>query len=931
MIGQNISHYRIVSKLGEGGMGEVYEAKDQKLGRDVAIKVLPEEFAKDADRVARFQREAKLLASLNHPNIATIHGLEECEGKHFLVLELVDGDTLADQIKKGPIPAEESLKVALQIAEALEAAHEKGVIHRDLKPANVKVTPEGKVKVLDFGLAKAFAGDQGEMILSDSPTLSVAATQQGIILGTPAYMSPEQARGKSVDKRTDVWAFGVVLFEMLAGRAVFSGQDVSEILAAVIRAEPEWSSLPANLHWRLREVIERCLEKEARNRYGSINDARVDIQKVLADPSGVVVQPITVVGPRTGLRTVMPWIAAAIALGAIISGVVIWKLKPTPPPEPRQVTRFYYELPEGQWFGGFNERAFAVSPDGSQLVYKTRAGLYLRSMGELNARLISGTEENPRKPFFSTDGQWIGYVSGTDGKLKKISVNGGAPVPLTDDNSLGFLDWCADDTIVYATGTGGSIMRISANGGNPELLVKGEGTYFAPQILPDGKTIMYTLGPEPFRILLQSLETGERKELFPGDTAQYLPTGHIVYAVENNLFAIPFDLDRLEVAGGPIPMVEGVFRRTGAPQFAVSDSGTLVYMPGTSIMQRTSMWLRAFEFTLVWVDHQGKEEPIETPPNVYMDPKISPDGTKVALTLNTGDTSDIWIWDLIRETMARLTFNENSSHPLWTPDGQRIAFLWGDEDEVGVYWKAADGTGDDEPLSSVLDGVVVPCSWSSDGEIMVTIKAPSAQAIFGAAALTGMVMSGGRETPVSRARSGGQPMPEGPNIDIGFLSMEGDNEWRPLLQEEYIEFQPQISPNGQWMAYGSNESGQMEIYVRPFPNVNKGRWQVSTSGGNNPLWSPGGRELFYLTVDSVMTVAVEIEPTFKPGKPQALFQRTYIPSGWDIHPDGKRFLMVNVTQKTPDESTGESTAEPPRKINIVLNWLEELKQRVSGK
>jgi eukaryotic-like serine/threonine-protein kinase len=423
MIVKTLGHYEITSQLGRGGMGEVYQAKDLKLGRDVAIKVLPEEFAKDADRVARFQREATLLASLNHPNIAAIYGLEESGGTDFIVLELVEGETLADQLKRGPIPVEESLKLALQIAEALEAAHEKGIIHRDLKPGNIKVTPEGKVKVLDFGLAKAFAGEQADLNLSNSPTLSQAATQQGVILGTAAYMSPEQARGKAVDKRADIWAFGCVLFEMLTGRAAFSGKDVTDILAAVIRSEPEWNNLPSNLHWRLREVIERCLKKDAKDRYHDISDVKADIQRVLTDPSGVLVQPVTVLEARSRLRTMLPWIAAALILGVIIAGVAVWKLKPS---KPRQVVRFFYDLPEEQQFTDLNFEMLAVSADGKQFIYCTPGGLYLRSMNELETKLIIGTETIPTNPFFSPDGKWIGYRSAADGKLKKIAISGDA-------------------------------------------------------------------------------------------------------------------------------------------------------------------------------------------------------------------------------------------------------------------------------------------------------------------------------------------------------------------------------------------------------------------------------------------------------------------------------------------------------------------------
>jgi eukaryotic-like serine/threonine-protein kinase len=438
MIGKTLAHYEITSLLGKGGMGEVYQAKDLKLGRDVAIKVLPDQFARDADRVARFQREAKLLASLNHPNIAAIYGLEESGGTNFLVLELVEGDTLADQIKRGPIPVENSLKLALQIAEALEAAHEKGVIHRDLKPANIKVTPDGKAKVLDFGLAKAFAGEQTDLSLSNSPTLSDMATMQGVILGTAAYMSPEQARGKPVDKRTDIWAFGCMLYEMLTGTAAFQGEDVTEILAAVVKSGVDLDLLPANIHPRVREIITRCLQKDLRKRYYDIADVRCDIEQVLADPGGAFVQTIAATERRSKIRTILPWVAAAVGITAIIVGAAIWTLKPAPPPEPKRVMRFEYELPGDQQFEDLTERAFAVSPDGSQFVYKTDKGLYLRSITDLNARLIPGTGENPQKPFFSPDGQWIGYVSGADGKLKKISLNGGVPVYLTNNDSTGF-------------------------------------------------------------------------------------------------------------------------------------------------------------------------------------------------------------------------------------------------------------------------------------------------------------------------------------------------------------------------------------------------------------------------------------------------------------------------------------------------------------
>ncbi len=896
--GQSLLHYSITEKIGKGGMGEVYRAKDTKLGRDVAIEVLPEEFARDGDRIARFQREAKLLASLNHPNIAAIHGLEESSGTHFLVLELVEGDTLADRIKGGPIPVEESLKLALQIAEALEDAHEKGIIHRDLKPANLKITPDGKVKVLDFGLAKAFAGEQADVsssnspTLTRSPTLSDMATQQGVILGTAAYMSPEQARGKSVDKRADIWAFGCVLYEMLTGQIAFKGEDVSEILASVIKGDVKLELLPANLHFRVREVIIRCLQKDLKKRYPDIADARYEIGQALADPSGALAGSTASVGTHRKLRTILPWAAAALALGLIIAGEAVWKLKPS---EPRQIMRSEYSLPEGQQFNNIADLTLAVSPDGRRFAYVTAKGLYLRSVDEFDAKPIIGTETSNSYPIFSPDGKWIGYYSGTDQKLKKIAISGGNPVALCDagsfDSTCVGTSWGADDKIVYAEYLKG-IKRVSANGGTPELITIGKCRY--PQLLPDGKSLLFTSGDAPYKTIVQSLQSGERRELFAGDNARYIPTGHIVYGLGNNLLAVPFDLKALKVTGGPVSVVERVWRAGSgsAPQYAVSDAGTLIYIPG-----QTSAVVGG-QRTLAWVDRRGKEESISAAPNDYRTPKISPDGTRVALAIYTGEKSDIWIWDLARETMTRLTFSGASNSPLWALDGQRIAFRSGGLTQGVVYWKAANGIGEDEKLGSAPDRGLLPSSWSSDGKTLVV------EEYLG-----------------------------GLNFDIGSLSTEGDHKWRSLLHEKYWEYGPKISPDGRWMAYGSWESGRFEIYVRPFPEVNKGKWQVSTSGGTWHLWSPDGRELFYRSDDSVIAVAVQTEPTFKCGKPVPLFRGTYVKdiseSGiqWDISPDGKRFLMMKETAATAKPAAPEA----PRKINIVVNWFEELKQRVPTK
>ena len=900
MLGKSLVHYEISAQIGKGGMGEVYQAKDTKLGRDVAIKVLPEEFALDTDRVARFQREAKLLASLNHPNIAAIHGLEESEGIHFLVMELIEGDTLRDRIKSGPIPVEEALKLALQMAEALEAAHESGVIHRDLKPANIKVTPDGKVKVLDFGLAKAYAGDSDKMDPTDSPTLSAAATRQGVILGTAAYMSPEQARGEAVDKKADIWAFGVVLFEMLTGRQVFTGRTVSDTLASVLAREPEWNGLPPNLHNRIRLLLDRCLEKNPKDRYGSISDARVDIQRALDDPSGLFVQSIQPSKLRKKLRLGLPWVAAITIFGIIVAGMVVWYLRPH---ERGQVIRFDFDLPEDQGFTNEARAVVAVSRDGMKVVYVANQQLYLRNLNELTARPIPGSDENPAIPFFSPDGRWIGYWSTVDGQgqLKKIRVTGGAPVTLCNTGSPFGACWDDNDIILFGQEDG--IMSVSANGGPAGLLIESKRQVHGPQILPGGKWVLFTIASSALvtrwddsQIVAQSLESGERKILVSGGSdARYVPTGHLVYARGDVLHAIAFDAENLEVTGGSTPLIEELRRvprpamNSGTANYGFSDGGMLVYAVGGA----RDIQERGF----VWVDREGNEEPLAPQPNYYLDPKLSPDGTKVALTIVTGGNEDIWVWDLVRENMTRLTFHgAYDNNPIWTPDGKRIVFASNREEAFGVYWKAADGTGEVEQLGSVSGAQILPSSWSKDGKDLIV--------------------------EVVTDESG--------SVDIISMSMEGDHVSKQLLQGEYIKANPQISPDGRWIAFFSQESGQSEVYVHPFPSVNSGKWQISTNEGQEPRWSPDGRELYYRAGNDfgkIMMVEVETEPTFRASSPKKLFQGAYFflapGHSWDVHPDGKRFLMM----KSPDLVGETPAALDLQQINIVLNWFEELKQK----
>jgi Tol biopolymer transport system component len=669
---------------------------------------------------------------------------------------------------------------------------------------------------------------------------------------------------------------------MLTGQAAFQGEDITEILASVVKGEANLDLLPANLHPRVREAITRCLQKDLRRRYQGIADANYEIGQALADPSGVLVRPVTVMQTRMRLRTIFPWVAAALVLGLITAGVAVWNLRK---PEPRQVMRSEYSLPESQQVKNTNALTLAVSPDGRRFAYVTAKGLYSRSVDEFDAKPIIGTETSPSYPIFSPDGKWIAYCSGTDRKLKKIAISGGAPVTLCDVTSV-FVgsSWGADGEIVYAEYLKG-INRVSANGGTPELIIKG--TAYNPQLLPDGKSLLFTFGDAPYKTIVQSLQSGERQELFAGDNARYISTGHIVYALGNNLFAVPFDLKTLKVIGGAVSVVEGVWRAGSGytPQYAVSDAGTLVYRPGTTAGA-------AAQRTLVWVDRNGQEEPLAAPLNGYFNPRISPDGTRVALSA----AGDIRIWDLNHKILTRLTFEGANNFPLWSPDGKRIAF-WSDrKGKYDAYWRSADGTGKDELLGVHMpDRSFVPASWADNGKTLV---------------FTGWhlgYMSG-----------------------IGMLSMEGDRKPKFLLDEKYHESQPRISPDGRWMAYTADESGRDEIYVRPFPDVDAGRWQVSPSGGDSPLWSRDGQEIFYRDGNAVIAVSVKTSPTLIPETSRTLFQGTYVTSvnspgiadhaTWDISPDGKRFLMMK-----------EVAAEAPLKINIVVNWTEELKQKVHVK
>jgi serine/threonine protein kinase/Tol biopolymer transport system component len=881
--GTNLGSYEILLQIGAGGMGEVYKAHDTKLGREVAIKVLPEAFAHDAERLSRFQREAKMLASLNHPNIATIHGLEHSNGTHFLIMELVSGETLAERIKRDrAVPIEEALAIAKQIAEALETAHEKGIIHRDLKPANVKVTPEGKVKVLDFGLAKAFAGDGASEDPSNSPTLSMTATMHGVILGTAAYMSPEQARGKSVDKRTDIWAFGCVLYELLTGKHAFEGETVTEILAAVLKGEPDWQVLPSTTPVQIRSLLRRCLQKDKTLRMQAAGDARIEIQEALIAPTPA--EPISVAPSRPG-RTwrQMAVFGLALLVGMAVSGLAVWNLKPAPA---KPVSRMVINLPPGDQLAAQDFPAIAISPDGTQLAYVAiHAGtrqIFLRALDSLEAKPLSGTE-GANTPFFSPDGQSLGFFAG--GRLKKISVSGGAALTLGNAAVPSGATWGSNGTIIFAPTAASVLEQISDAGGAPQALThldNGDVAHGWPELLPSSNAVLFAGGgggPNP-EIAVQSRSSGERRNLVAGGTApHYAATGHLIFAQGGNLMAVPFDGRRLQVTGAAIPVVEGVLQSgfVGGVQYALSNTGSLVYVLGGSLAAER----------LVWVSRNGTEQALAAPPRTYIYPRISPEGRRVAVGI-VEEGIQLWLYDLARDALTRLTFGGNTNfNAAWTPDGKRIAFLSNKEGPQNVFWQLADGSGGLERLTT-SEYTQPPRSFSSDGKLLAFVEIDPT---------TG--------------------------YDIWILRLS-DRKAQPFLRTPFNESVPAFSPDGRSLAYISDESGRFEIYVQPYPGPGS-KYQISTEGGTEPVWNPNGKELFYRSGDKMMAVDITTQPSFSVGKPRMLFQGPYVPTPitfpfYDVSPDGQRFLMIKPSEQTSSSSLTQ--------IVVVQNWFEELKRRV---
>jgi Tol biopolymer transport system component len=891
--GTKLGSYEITAPIGAGGMGEVYQAHDTKLGRDVAIKVLPEAFAHDPERLSRFQREAKMLAALNHSNIATIHGLEQSSGTSYLVMELVPGETLAEQIKRdGALPIEEALAIAKQIAEALEAAHEKGIIHRDLKPANVKLTPEGKVKVLDFGLAKAFAGDGAAEDPSNSPTLSRAATMQGVILGTAAYMSPEQARGKAVDKRTDIWAFGAVLYELLTGKAAFQGEDVTDILAAVVRAEPDWQALPAATPTQVRSLLRRCLQKDKTLRLQAAGDARIELQEAIATPKDSGVTQAT---PASTSKLLLPVGAVAAAL-AIVAGVALWALwRSTRPIEQplRPLLRLDVDLGPAVSLGSPAGADEIISPDGTRLVYVSQGRLFTRRLDQPNASELAGTQ-GAWAPFFSPDGQWIAFFAG--GKLQKISVEGGSAITLCNASNGRGGSWGEDGNIIAALNTAGGLSRIPSAGGPPTPatdLQNGEAMHRWPQILPGGKAVLYTASTtnafDTANIEVMSLADQRSKTLVRGGTfGRHLPSGHLVYVSRGTLFAVPFDVDRLEVRGTPAPVLDQVnYNATaGSAQLDFSQTGTLIYRSGGA---------GGGLLTVAWLDGAGKVQPLLPKPGAYGRPSVSPDGQRLALDVTEGASSDIWVYDWQRDTMTRLTFTTTALAPVWSPDGRYIAFR---ALGAGMSVTRSDGAGQLQPLTQSKN-LQQPYSFTPDGKRLAFFEEGS-----------------------------------GTSNDLWTVPLESDNAGlragKPevLLQTPADERHPDFSPDGRWMAYSSDESGTSQVYVRAFPDKG-GKWQISNSGGTYAMWSRNGHELFFETLDNrIMVAAYTVKgDSFVADKPRVWSEKQLggtvnAVRNVDLAPDGKRIVAL-MSVETPEAQKAQSH------VIFLENFFDEVRRRTA--
>ena len=878
MLGTTLNHYQILEKLGAGGMGEVYRARDTRLNRDVALKFLPPAFAQDPERLARFEREAQVLASLNHTNIAAIYGFEQAgpEGAlvPFLVLEYVPGHTL-----RGPLPVEEALAIARQVADALEEAHNKAVVHRDLKPANIKITPEGKIKVLDFGLAKALADEPAAGVSAHSPTLSALATRAGTILGTAAYMSPEQARGKKLDKRTDIWSFGCVLYEVLTGQQAFPGDTVMDVLSAVVSKDPDWSKLPADTPPEVLRLLRLCLEKDAGRRLRDIGDAW--IEELSRDQKGAV-PDAPKAASKAAWRRALPWtVAAAATLAAAALGVVVWRLSAPPP---ALTTRFQVQPPDKATSIEYP----TISPDGRRLAFVAAVDgqslLHLRPLDSLVAQALPGTDQAVF-PFWSPDSRFLAFFS--QGKLKKVDVTGGPPQTLCDAGTPGRGGaWNRDGTIIFTGSSGDPLRRVAAAGGVPAPLTTldtaSERSHRWPHFLPDGHRFLYWVQgtvSEKSAVVLGSLDdkpdSKEHRRVLAGGSMAVYSAGHLLFEREGTLMAQPFDAEKAQLGGEPFPVAQQIGIIGGHPgwvAFSASPGGALAYRTGGGVKTQ-----------LAWFDRTGKQLGTVGAPEEQTTLELAPDQKRVAVSRRDPQgQADLALLDLVRDTSARFTFDPGTDYsPVWSPDGSRIVFGGNRQGGFHLYQKASSGAAGEELLLK-SGPMTLPTDWSSDGRfILYQVVAPK----------TG--------------------------YDIWVLPLEGDRKPSPYLQTEFAEHLGQFSPDGRWVAYQSNESGQPQIYVQGFPKSGA-KFMVSSAGGVRARWRRDGKELYFLSLDrKMMAVAITTTAaTLEAGKPRELFQSRSTGSlffgfhVYDVTADGQRFLI---------NSGIEVEGLPP--ITVVMNWV----------
>ena len=917
LIGRRLSEYEITARIGAGGMGDVYRARDVKLGRNVAIKVLPAPLAHDGARIARFRREAQILATLNHPHIAGIYALEESEDVVALVLELVEGATLADRLREGPLPLNEALTIARQIADALEAAHAKGIIHRDLKPANVKAPPGGSVKVLDFGLAKAVDDDT---LRDVSRLATIHATQDGMILGTATYMSPEQARGLAVDTRTDVWAFGCVLYEMLTGRKTFDGNTVTDCLAAIVGREPDWTALPSSVPDHVVALIKRCLQKDVQTRLADIGHAHRELEDVLATVTGRI-HRVPVDRPLRRRIPVLAYAAATAAIliaGAFGVGAIRQRmLKPE---------RVDIGLPNDEFIPSTHSSELAFSNDGTLIAYASSKRMavmpkmdsngadaapgetddssgsmpamamveqiYIRAPGKGTARPLGGALGSA--PFFSPDGKWLGFWHTPTGTLRKVALSGGAPTKIADAVSgIAGATWGPDDSIVFAWF---DLFRVPASGGSPTLLLKvdeqrGERFFRHPSFLPSGKAVLFTVGMadtysyDDAEIGVLLLDTGKKKILVQGGTSpRYSPSGHLIYARAGTLLAVPFDAEKLEVTGQPFPVANGLFMsaNTGMAAFSISSAGHLVYAAGP-VEHGTRL--------PVWVDKDGHKSPLPVKPRAYLHPRLSPDGRQLAIEVE-GASHDIFTYDFARGgEPTKMSFDGASHWPSWTPDGRRLTFRSWKTGTMTMWWMPADRSSPPALLTDI-GSMQSPESWSPDGKTLAFTQMDDPQS----------------------------------GSDIYTLALDGEKKPRPLLRTKFSEGSPKFSPNGAWLAYSTNESGQPEVWAMGYPAGE--RVHISTNGGTDPLWRRDGRQLYYRLGDQMMVVDISYGPSLNASKPRVLWRGNYLAgagsscgmagptsANYDVTPDGERFLMIE----------DASPAAECERLRVVSNWSVELK------